>query len=165
LDPITTNSPMGCQIIQPAGRLAPPDYYGDVLAFHRKFGCSIGARPAEPDEATVKLRVSLISEEVTELVDAIDRGDIAEIADGGGDLIFVVIGTLISYGISLDPVWRAIAAANLAKEGGGKREDMKILKPVGWQAPDIEAIIGDQPSLAELYPDWNMIPADPAPGG
>lgn len=55
--------------------------------------------------------------------------------------------------IDLPDVWEAVQAANMAKEGGGTREDGKILKPPGWQAPDIAGILADQKPLSELYPE------------
>lgn len=119
--------------------------FRDVLAFHRKF-CPerIGSLPKVPGVGTVDLRIELIREEFSELVSAMIRDDIPEIADASIDLIYVVLGMLVSYGI--DPVgpWEAVHAANMAKEGGGSRADGKILKPPGWQCPDIAAILERQ---------------------
>src|SRR4051812_9927584 len=49
------------------------DWYSDVLAFHRKFGCVIGGKPAVPSEGTVALRLDLVSEEFWELLDSISE--------------------------------------------------------------------------------------------
>lgn len=72
---------------------------------------------------------------------AIDRGAIRvnmpELADGLADLDYVVEGSRRAFGIDGAPIARLVHAANMAKVGGGTRDDTKILKPEGWQAPDI----------------------------
>ena len=50
----------------------------------------------------------------------------------------------MSLDIDVRPVFEAVHAANMAKVGGGVREDGKVLKPPGWQPPDVEAIIEAQ---------------------
>lgn len=127
--------------------------FADVLAFHRKFRCVIGETPAVPAEGTAHLRSELITEEYQELLSALMRGDLAGVADGALDLIYVVLGTLASYGIDPGRPWQAIQAANMAKENGGTRDDGKVMKPPGWVAPDIGGILRDQRPLSETYPD------------
>lgn len=66
----------------------------------------------------------------------------AELAKELVDLIYVSIGMLNNLEIPADEVWAAVHASNMAKvdTATGKvvrREDGKILKPAGWQAPDI----------------------------
>jgi predicted HAD superfamily Cof-like phosphohydrolase len=124
------------------------DWFADVLAFHRKFGCAIGATPGVlPDRATFELRDRLHAEESDELRAAMINGDLPGIADGVVDLIYVLLGTLVSYGIDPRPVWREVHQANMAKEGGATRADGKILKPDGWVAPDVAGILRKQPSI------------------
>ena len=123
------------------------DWFKDVLNFHKKFGCAIARRPRKARGKTQQLRVSLMNEELTELVLSMFRGDMEGVADGCADLIYVVIGTAISHGIDLGPVWNAVQAANMAKTGGAKRADGKILKPKGWLPPDIRKALRKQKSL------------------
>lgn len=125
------------------------DWFKDVLDFHRKFGCYIGSAPAVPRDGTVKLRDRLIAEESDELADAFDAGDLPGIADGIADLIYVLLGLAVSYGIDMRPVWDEVHAANMRKEGGATRRDGKILKPEGWVHPDIEALLAKQGALQE----------------
>jgi predicted HAD superfamily Cof-like phosphohydrolase len=119
------------------------DMFSDVLDFHKKFGSYIEPNPWIPSKATQELRCSLISEEVNdELLPALRKGrDLDDIADALADSIYVILGTAISYGIDLRPIWKAVHEANMAKEGGATREDGKILKPEGWKAPDIYNLI------------------------
>lgn len=121
------------------------DWYQAVWDFHKKFGCHIEAEPTPQPESIRDLRKRLIEEEVIkETLPAIDRNDLPAIADGIVDSIYVLIGTAVSYGIDLRPVFDEVQAANMAKEGGGTRADGKILKPAGWTPPDVAAIIERQ---------------------
>ncbi len=116
----------------------------DVAAFNVKFGVYSQARPAAPPLAVQELRARLIHEEVGETLDAMEQGDLAGVADGIVDSIYVLIGAALAYGIDLVPVWDAVQAANMAKVGGGQRADGKIQKPAGWVAPDIAGILAKQ---------------------
>lgn len=112
-------------------------WFEDVRAFHQKFGLAVQDKPSWPDEATVHLRTELISEELKELSDAMRAEDMAETADALADLIYVLVGTAVSFGIDLRPVWDEVQRSNMAKEGGATRADGKVLKPEGWTPPDI----------------------------
>jgi predicted HAD superfamily Cof-like phosphohydrolase len=124
------------------------DWFEDVLAFHRKFRCAIGSTPAVPQSGTVSLRYRLLGEELEEVRAAMSRGPegLPELADGLADLVYVALGTAISYGIDLRPVWDAIHDANLRKVGG-VRDDGKVMKGRTWKHPDIGAILQLQPPL------------------
>lgn len=120
------------------------DIQSDVTDFHRKFGLLVGYGPAIPDKKTVALRDELIREETQEVRDGIQLDDLVLIADGIVDSMYVLIGTAVSYGIDLAPIWEAVHQANMAKEGGGERADGKILKPSGWKAPGVRALLQRQ---------------------
>lgn len=120
----------------------------DVAAFHKACDVPILEKPTIPDLARRELRISLINEECNkELIPAIDKAnDIAEVADALADLIYVIVGTALEFGIPLDRVWNAVQAANMAKVDPitgkvKKREDGKVLKPLGWVAPDINKAV------------------------
>lgn len=120
----------------------------DVTAFHNACDVPILAAPSIPNADRVRLRIKLIVEEVNaELVPAMLDGDLIEIADAIGDSIYVLIGAALEYGIPLDRIWNAIQTANMAKVDPvtGKvvrrKSDDKILKPEGWQPPDIHKAV------------------------
>lgn len=118
------------------------DWFSDVRRFEDKFGVSVGNTPNIPSDEKVKiLRKKLHLEEFEELTRALDSNDLEEIADGIVDLIYVLIGTAISYGIDIRPVWAEVHRANMKKVGGGQRADGKIMKPEGWQPPDIKGVL------------------------
>lgn len=110
--------------------------------------------PAIPDPETVYLRNDLHTEEFDELCEAMADGDMPKIADSIADLIWVLTGTAVRFGIDLPLVWGEVKRANMAKFGPGsrRRDDGKLLKPDGWIAPNVEEVLADQLPLAEGYP-------------
>lgn len=84
------------------------------------------------DKAVVDLRLALIDEEYTELVEALSWGDPVHIAKELADLVYVVVGTAIALGIPFNEVFAALQTSNMSKVGPDgkvtKREDGKILK-------------------------------------
>lgn len=125
------------------------DVYQDVFDFHKKFGCLIGSTPAIPDFGTANLRIRLIEEEFEELTAALEQGDLIEVADAIADLQYVIIGTAISYGIDMRPIWDEVHRTNMAKVDGGRRGDGKIMKPAGWQPPRIAEMLDAQSPLLQ----------------
>jgi len=113
----------------------------DVEAFHMKFDHPAGGKIKLRMR---KLRRRLIKEEAKELCKALKRRDEVEVIDGICDLMYVTVGTAVAMGIDLEPFWEQVQAANMAKEGGGKRGDGKVLRPEGWVAPDIAGILSEQ---------------------
>jgi len=114
----------------------------DVADFHATCGAYSGAFPCVPPADVVALRKSLVEEEcVKELFGAMDEGDLVKIADAVIDSIVVLIGTGLAYGLPLEELWDEVHRTNMAKAGGPRREDGKILKPPGWTPPDIEGVL------------------------
>ena len=112
-----------------------------VEEFHRATGSTIGDYPAIRD---ADLRVALIQEEVDELVEAIESGDIVSAAKEIADILYVVHGTSVSFGLDMEPVFNAVHENNMTKVGGGIREDGKVLKPEGYRKVDIGSIVISQ---------------------
>ena len=121
------------------------DWQRDVKDFHEKFGCYVGNMTAPLEPNIIALRKKLIEEEHTELQDALDSGNQEYIAKEAADLIYVILGTMVAYGIDLNPVWDEVHFSNMQKVGGANRADGKVLKPAGWKAPNIRAILDSQP--------------------
>ena len=124
--------------------------FTDVRAFQRAVGQRVGEKPELPDVSERTLRMKLITEEFNELCDAEEANDLVEIADALADIIYIVCGTAVSYGIPLDDIFEEVHASNMAKLVDGKvirRADGKIQKPEGWEPPDIERILKDSITL------------------
>lgn len=115
-----------------------------VAEFHRKFDIVLRDVPAVPDEATRELRVRLIDEEFNELKEALAQRDLVGIAKELADLLYVVYGTAVSYGIDMGPVFREVHRSNLSKVGGYKRSDGKWVKPPTYSPAHLAPILEKQ---------------------
>ena len=115
-----------------------------VLKFHKEFDIHIAETPSVPDERTQALRVRLIQEEFDELKEAFKKNDLPHIAKELADLLYVVYGTAISYGIDMEPVFQEVQRSNMSKVGGYKREDGKWVKPATYSPANIAPILALQ---------------------
>lgn len=122
-------------------------WQADVRDFHYGTNSYVGKSPRVPPDDISDLRIKLVEEEWLgpgELYESIVAGDLVGIADGIADMIYVLLGMAVTYGIDMEPVWNEVHATNMDKLRGPKRADGKQLKPEGWEPPDIDQIIQDQ---------------------
>jgi predicted HAD superfamily Cof-like phosphohydrolase len=115
-----------------------------VETFHQTFDIVINPVPTVIDGSTRELRIKLIQEEFDELKEALAVEDLSSIAKEMADLLYVVYGTAVSYGIDMDPVFREVHRSNMSKVGGHKREDGKWIKPATYSPARIEPIVAGQ---------------------
>ena len=115
-----------------------------VEAFHRMFDIVVHRVPTALDDRTRALRERLIQEEFEELKEAMVKNDLDCIAKEMADLLYVVYGTAVSYGIDMDPVFREVHRSNMSKVGGYKREDGKWVKPASYSPAVITPILTEQ---------------------
>jgi len=120
-----------------------------VEEFHAKFDILVQGSPTAVGEDTKRLRIRLIQEEFDELKEAMTEGNLAALAKEMADLLYVVYGTAVSYGIDMEPVFREVHRSNLSKVGGYKREDGKWVKPPTYSPADIESVLVTQLSASE----------------
>jgi hypothetical protein len=100
----------------------------------------------ELNQEQYKLYLSLMDEEWKELKAALVLEDRVEQLDALLDFIVVTIGAIHSAGFDAEGGWKEVMGTNLAKidkETGKvrKREDGKVLKPVGWTPPDLTPFV------------------------
>jgi predicted HAD superfamily Cof-like phosphohydrolase len=99
----------------------------------------------EFDKDQFNLYVTLIEEEANELADAIRAHDQLETLDALIDILVVTIGAIHSMGSDAEGAWKEVMSTNFAKIGEDgkvrKREDGKVLKPVGWVPPDLKPFV------------------------
>ena len=94
-----------------------------------------------PDEL-IELRIKLLTEEVQEYAEAARAGDLVEVLDALADIGYILAGTIINHGMQdiYDDAFNEVHRSNMAKLVDGKvlrREDGKVLKPDGWQPPQL----------------------------
>ena len=92
---------------------------------------------------------ALIEEEVKELKEALAANDMVEILDALEDIMVVTAGAMHSMGADGEGGWKEVMRTNFAKidkETGKvrKREDGKVLKPLGWTPPDLKPFLSKQ---------------------
>ena len=111
----------------------------------------------ESNEDQFKLYLKLIKEEYNELLEAqglnqnLDRigylpVDKVETLDALIDIMVVTVGALQSLGVDAEGAWKEVMSTNFAKIDSltgrvRKREDGKVMKPTGWQPPELSKYI------------------------
>ena len=127
----------------------------DVRVFHETYGLPVKDEPDISDPKTNALRINLLAEEVEELKEALDNGDIVEVLDALTDIQYVLDGAYLSFG--LHPVKQAafdeVQRSNMSKLGeDGKpivrEEDGKILKGPNYFKPDIAQFVNKKDQAA-----------------
>jgi len=98
------------------------------------------------NESQYEMYLGLIEEEYKELWEAVNNHDQVETLDALIDILVVTIGAIHSMGADAEGAWKEVMATNFAKidrETGKvrKREDGKVLKPVGWVPPDLKPYV------------------------
>ena len=98
------------------------------------------------NDAQYNLYVNLIDEEHKELKEAIAKNDRVEQLDALIDILVVTIGAIHSMGADGEGAWKEVMRTNFAKidkETGKvrKRDDGKVLKPIGWQPPELARFV------------------------
>ena len=116
--------------------------FRDQEKFMKACGQSVGIQ----NEDQYKLYLNLITEEVEEHATAFARRDAVEELDALIDILVVTIGAIHSMGADAEGAWKEVMRTNFAKidhETGKvrKREDGKVLKPVGWVPPDLKSFL------------------------
>lgn len=99
----------------------------EALEFVRAQGLGIANYSHDVNTDSIRLYESVIREP-----------NIVAAADALADLLYVVYGAAVSWGVKIDPVFMAVHFANMRKFGPGsyQREDGKWMKPPDWFPPD-----------------------------
>lgn len=95
-----------------------------VAAFQRKFAAPILDKPGIPSADRCKLRIDLIREELKETNDAIALNDLIEVADGLGDILYVVFGMVLEFGLQdkIEDIFAEIQRSNMSKACATREE-------------------------------------------
>ena len=131
-----------------------------VRRFMEAGGQEVNDYPAIPSQETAELRHNLLAEEYGEYIVADSNFELArvtgervtdhhfiDLADALADMVYVIVGTAVSYGINLDDALEEVCRSNDTKIVDGqliRREDGKILKPEGYEPPDLAAVLFPQ---------------------
>lgn len=114
-----------------------------VHEFHLLFKRPIHWLPNTHNKETNKLRIRLLREEVTELKEALDAQDNVAVLDALTDIQYILDGSYLSLGFGglKGLAFDLVHESNMRKldENGQPiiRADGKIIKPKGWQPPNL----------------------------
>tara|TARA_B100001778_G_scaffold333203_1_gene341214 strand:+ start:2126 stop:2530 length:405 start_codon:yes stop_codon:yes gene_type:complete len=119
-----------------------------VKVFHESFGIKNESQPISSiSKADFMLRFNLMKEENEEYLEAAQQGDLVEVADALGDMLYILCGTILKHGLQhkIEEVFEEIQRSNMSKlDENGKaiyREDGKILKSSLYFKPNISKIL------------------------
>ncbi|WP_299556056.1 nucleoside triphosphate pyrophosphohydrolase family protein [Seonamhaeicola sp.] len=119
-----------------------------VKTFHTAFKIGHRETPkADLGPEKNMLRYKLMREENEEYLDAANDGDLVEVADALGDMLYILCGTIIEHGLQykIEEVFEEIQRSNMSKLGDNGepiyREDGKVLKGPNYFKPDIQTIL------------------------
>ncbi len=119
-----------------------------VRDFHESFRITNRHEPSvDLSEKEILLRFNLMKEENEEYLEAAQRGDLVEIADALGDMLYILCGTINAHGLQdkMADIFEEIQRSNMSKldENGQPiyREDGKVLKSNRYFKPDIRSIL------------------------
>ena len=116
--------------------------FRDQEKFMRACDQSVG----EFNEKQYSMYIKLIDEEHRELLEATLEEDRLEQLDALIDILVVTIGAIHSAGFDAEGAWKEVMKTNFAKidrETGKvrKRDDGKVLKPIGWMPPELAPFV------------------------
>ena len=124
------------------------DTISAVGEFHDAFGIPNRFTPiGDLSEKEYTLRFNLMKEENEEYLEAAKTGDLVEIADALGDMLYILCGTLNAHGLQskIEEVFTEIHRSNMSKlDENGKpiyREDGKVMKSERYFKPNIASIL------------------------
>ena len=116
-----------------------------VGVFMKTFGQNVKQSSSFSSEKINALRVSLIKEELNELIEAINKKDLVEVADALTDILYVTYGAGHAFGINLDDCFEEVQNSNMSKlDKDGKpiyNDKGKVMKGPNYFKPDLSKFI------------------------
>lgn len=86
-------------------------------------------------------RVDLIAEELSEMIRGWRECDPIKLADGLGDLLYVVLGSCVAAGVEIAPIFETIQVSNMSKTPDSQ---FKPAKGPSYKEPEIERCLREQ---------------------
>lgn len=126
------------------------NYLEKVQQWHKTFKQPIAKQIMFPPHGRFKMRHELLLEECRELAEAYHNGDVVEVADAFADIMYVLAGTIIEFGMQekFNAIFDEVHRSNMSKLGeDGKpvlRSDGKVLKGKFFSEPNLKKIIYEQ---------------------
>ncbi len=130
------------------------DAQNAVREFHETYGAPVADHPTYLSQEALDRRERLLLEELEETIEWAKRRNMIEVADGIGDMLFIVLGWAVEAGIDIEPVFWEIVRSNRTKlgaDGQPIRSDGtdgypkgKVLKGPNYEPPALGDILDKQ---------------------
>ena len=125
----------------------------DVQKMYDKFGLANNEDYNKPwliDDTATIFRLKAMQEELNELEEGYKEQDLPKIADSLVDLVIFALGTAALHQLPWEDLFKEVMRANNekapqftdTKERNGTGS-IDLVKPEGWQGPDIEGVLKD----------------------
>ena len=119
--------------------------FNKVGTFMKTFGQEVKTKPSLSTDKINKLRLDLIKEELSELIDAMNNKDLLEVADALTDILYVTYGAGHAFGINLDKCFEEVQNSNMSKlDENGKpiyNEHGKVMKGPNYFKPNLSQFV------------------------
>ena len=116
-----------------------------VGVFMKTFAQNVKQSSSFSSEKINALRISLIKEELDELIEAMNKKDLVEVADALTDILYVTYGAGHAFGINLDECFQEVQNSNMSKlDSNGKpiyNDKGKVMKGPNYFKPDLSKFI------------------------
>ena len=116
-----------------------------VGIFMKTFGQDVKQSSSFSTDKINTLRVNLIKEELDELIEAMNKKDLVEVADALTDILYVTYGAGHAFGINLDECFEEVQNSNMSKlDINGKpiyNDKGKVMKGPNYFKPDLSKFI------------------------
>ena len=116
-----------------------------VGVFMKTFGQDVKQSSSFSTDKINTLRVNLIKEELDELIEAMNKKDLVEVADALTDILYVTYGAGHAFGINLDDCFEEVQNSNMSKlDKDGKpiyNDKGKVMKGPNYFKPDLSKYI------------------------
>ena len=129
----------------------PSNYYTkrsnfeSVGQFMKTFGQEVKENSSFSTDKINELRINLIKEELDELIEAINKKDLIEVADALTDILYVTYGAGHAFGINLDECFEEVQNSNMSKlDDNGKpiyNDKGKVMKGPNYFKPDLSKFL------------------------
>lgn len=110
--------------------------------FHAKFDPTWADTPVLASNDVRTLRVRLMTEELAETIEAMEKGSISDVAKELADLLYTVYGTIGVYGLAekMPAVFTANHESQMSKDAPSGNAQ-KAIKGESYQEADITSIL------------------------
>ena len=112
--------------------------FESIREFHQKYNL----QPTQNNKELQEARIKHMTEELKEYINAQKEGNREQQLDALVDLVYVTLGTAYYENFDFDGAFKHIHSCNMKKiQKATKRSKWDVVKPEGWQPPNLKDYI------------------------